>query len=233
MPCSPMSRATPRPGTTGCCTARRPWRTASRRSRCSPRSATMHRLVELAADDVASRRFGRLTTALALVGLNEDRGCSPLPHSAGRSPPPGQPVARPGRTAHGRPPAAADGRRRTGAGRPRDRGLRPGPARTGLRCAGGRGGLPRTVPARPRAPYAGPGPARSRAPESAGVRRRPRGVSGPDPPETPRRPGPEGGPATVSSARIGPCPPPTPPPRPSSPAPPPPRGSRPSPEPPP
>ncbi|MFC9249117.1 M56 family metallopeptidase [Streptomyces sp. NPDC057136] len=36
--------------------------------------AEMHRLVELAADDVASRRFGRLTTALALVGLNEDRG---------------------------------------------------------------------------------------------------------------------------------------------------------------
>ncbi|WP_431783744.1 M56 family metallopeptidase [Streptomyces chumphonensis] len=34
----------------------------------------MHRLVELAADDVASRRCGRLTTALALVGLNEDRG---------------------------------------------------------------------------------------------------------------------------------------------------------------
>ncbi|MEV6247728.1 M56 family metallopeptidase [Streptomyces sp. NPDC051742] len=34
----------------------------------------MHRLVELAADDVASRRFGRLTIALALVGLNEDRG---------------------------------------------------------------------------------------------------------------------------------------------------------------
>jgi Zn-dependent protease with chaperone function len=34
----------------------------------------VHRLVELAADDVASRRFGRLTTALALVGLNEDRG---------------------------------------------------------------------------------------------------------------------------------------------------------------
>lgn len=36
----------------------------------------MHRLVELAADDVASRRFGRLTIALALVELNEDRGCS-------------------------------------------------------------------------------------------------------------------------------------------------------------
>ncbi|RSS79849.1 M56 family metallopeptidase, partial [Streptomyces sp. WAC06614] len=36
--------------------------------------AEMHRLVELAADDVASRRFGRLTVALALVGLNEDRG---------------------------------------------------------------------------------------------------------------------------------------------------------------
>ncbi|MBB1253665.1 M56 family metallopeptidase [Streptomyces sp. OF3] len=34
----------------------------------------MHRLVELAADDVASRQHGRLTTALALVGLNEDRG---------------------------------------------------------------------------------------------------------------------------------------------------------------
>jgi len=34
----------------------------------------MHRLVELAADDVASRRFGHLTIALALVELNEDRG---------------------------------------------------------------------------------------------------------------------------------------------------------------
>ncbi|MFJ2605379.1 MULTISPECIES: M56 family metallopeptidase [unclassified Streptomyces] len=34
----------------------------------------MHRLVELAADDMASRRHGRLTTALALVELNEDRG---------------------------------------------------------------------------------------------------------------------------------------------------------------
>jgi len=34
----------------------------------------VYRLVELAADDVASRRFGRLTTALALVELNEDRG---------------------------------------------------------------------------------------------------------------------------------------------------------------
>ncbi|MFI1393815.1 M56 family metallopeptidase [Streptomyces sp. NPDC020681] len=34
----------------------------------------MHRLVELAADDVASRRFGRITIALALVELNEDRG---------------------------------------------------------------------------------------------------------------------------------------------------------------
>ncbi|MEO3756127.1 M56 family metallopeptidase [Streptomyces sp. B6B3] len=32
------------------------------------------RLVELAADDAASRRVGRLTTALALVGLNEGRG---------------------------------------------------------------------------------------------------------------------------------------------------------------
>ncbi|MGQ4363340.1 M56 family metallopeptidase [Streptomyces sp. SAS_272] len=36
--------------------------------------AEMHRLVELAADDTASRRFGRRTTALALVELNEDRG---------------------------------------------------------------------------------------------------------------------------------------------------------------
>ncbi|GAA4929773.1 M56 family metallopeptidase [Streptomyces coeruleoprunus] len=34
----------------------------------------MHRLVELAADDSASKRYGRLTIALALVGLNEDRG---------------------------------------------------------------------------------------------------------------------------------------------------------------
>ncbi|MEW1659814.1 MULTISPECIES: M56 family metallopeptidase [unclassified Streptomyces] len=34
----------------------------------------VHRLVEMAADDVASRRFGRLTIALALVELNEDRG---------------------------------------------------------------------------------------------------------------------------------------------------------------
>ncbi|GGU46161.1 M56 family metallopeptidase [Streptomyces lavendofoliae] len=42
----------------------------------------MHRLVELAADDVASRRYGRLTIALALVELNEDRGVfgpSPAP----------------------------------------------------------------------------------------------------------------------------------------------------------
>lgn len=45
----------------------------------------MHRLVELAADDMASRRHGRLTTALALVGLNEDRGVfGPCPpHHAG------------------------------------------------------------------------------------------------------------------------------------------------------
>ncbi|WP_320784325.1 M56 family metallopeptidase [Streptomyces sp. CRN 30] len=44
----------------------------------------VHRLVELAADDVASRRFGRLTTALALVELNEDRGVfgpCPAPHA--------------------------------------------------------------------------------------------------------------------------------------------------------
>ena len=41
----------------------------------------MHRLVELAADDTASRRFGRLTTALALVELNEHRGVfGPGPH---------------------------------------------------------------------------------------------------------------------------------------------------------
>ncbi|MGW7381227.1 M56 family metallopeptidase [Streptomyces sp. NPDC054794] len=46
--------------------------------------AEMHRLVELAADDMASRRFGRLTTALALVELNEDRGVfgpCPTPHA--------------------------------------------------------------------------------------------------------------------------------------------------------
>ncbi|MFH7334689.1 M56 family metallopeptidase [Streptomyces sp. KHY 26] len=44
----------------------------------------MHRLVELAADDMASRRFGRLTTALALVELNEERGVfgpSPTPQA--------------------------------------------------------------------------------------------------------------------------------------------------------
>ncbi|MFD6422761.1 M56 family metallopeptidase [Streptomyces sp. NPDC060198] len=47
----------------------------------------MHRLVELAADDVASRRFGRLTTALALVGLNEDRGVfDPCHTQAGQVP---------------------------------------------------------------------------------------------------------------------------------------------------
>ncbi|MER5750461.1 M56 family metallopeptidase [Streptomyces sp. NPDC002088] len=46
--------------------------------------AEMHHLVELAADDMASRRFGRLTTALALVELNEDRGVfgpSPAPQA--------------------------------------------------------------------------------------------------------------------------------------------------------
>jgi Zn-dependent protease with chaperone function len=34
----------------------------------------IHRLVELAADDVASRRYGHRTIALALVELNEERG---------------------------------------------------------------------------------------------------------------------------------------------------------------
>lgn len=45
----------------------------------------VHHLVELAADDTASRRFGRLTTALALVELNEERGVfgpSPAPLAA-------------------------------------------------------------------------------------------------------------------------------------------------------
>ncbi|MET9833069.1 M56 family metallopeptidase [Streptomyces sp. NPDC006385] len=47
----------------------------------------MHRLVELAADDMASRRFGRLTTALALVELNEDRGVfGPCPTSHAQVP---------------------------------------------------------------------------------------------------------------------------------------------------
>jgi Zn-dependent protease with chaperone function len=47
----------------------------------------MHRLVELAADDVASRRFGRLTTALALVELNEDRGAfGPCPAAQAQVP---------------------------------------------------------------------------------------------------------------------------------------------------
>ncbi|MEU9858353.1 M56 family metallopeptidase [Streptomyces sp. NPDC047974] len=43
----------------------------------------MHRLVELAADDVASRRFGRLTVALALVELNEERGVFAAPPGTG------------------------------------------------------------------------------------------------------------------------------------------------------
>lgn len=42
----------------------------------------VHRLTELAADDIASRRFGRLTTALALTGLNEDRGVFGRPGAA-------------------------------------------------------------------------------------------------------------------------------------------------------
>ncbi|MEV0008160.1 M56 family metallopeptidase [Streptomyces sp. NPDC047973] len=47
----------------------------------------MHRLVELAADDVASRRFGRLTIALALVELNEDRGVfGPAPATGAQVP---------------------------------------------------------------------------------------------------------------------------------------------------
>ncbi|MET9109443.1 M56 family metallopeptidase [Streptomyces zhihengii] len=47
----------------------------------------MHRLVELAADDVASRRFGRLTIALALVGLNEESGAfGPCPVPGGQVP---------------------------------------------------------------------------------------------------------------------------------------------------
>lgn len=51
----------------------------------------VHRLVELAADDAAARRVGRLTTALALLGLNEDRAaftprsCTTDPPSAPRS----------------------------------------------------------------------------------------------------------------------------------------------------
>lgn len=52
----------------------------------------MHRLVELAADDVASKRYGRLTIALALVELNEHRGVfgpcptadAQLPHRVNR-----------------------------------------------------------------------------------------------------------------------------------------------------
>ncbi|MCM2579812.1 M56 family metallopeptidase [Streptomyces meridianus] len=47
----------------------------------------MHRLVELAADDVASRRFGRLTVALALVGINEDRAVfGPCPGGSAQVP---------------------------------------------------------------------------------------------------------------------------------------------------
>ncbi len=47
----------------------------------------VHHLVELAADDSASRRFGRLTTALALVELNEDSGVfGPCPSSLSHLP---------------------------------------------------------------------------------------------------------------------------------------------------
>ncbi|GAA0472240.1 M56 family metallopeptidase [Streptomyces sp. NPDC046215] len=47
----------------------------------------VHRLVELAADDSASRRFGRLTTALALVELNEGRGVfGPCPNPLSQVP---------------------------------------------------------------------------------------------------------------------------------------------------
>ncbi|WNE95155.1 M56 family metallopeptidase [Streptomyces luomodiensis] len=47
----------------------------------------VHRLVELAADDSASRRFGRTTTALALVELNEDRGVfGPCPSALAQVP---------------------------------------------------------------------------------------------------------------------------------------------------
>ncbi|SEG89931.1 Peptidase family M48 [Actinacidiphila yanglinensis] len=63
----------------------------------------VHLLIELAADDTASRRFGRLTTALALVELNEPRGVfgpspAPLAELPGRvnrllSPAPRLPVA--------------------------------------------------------------------------------------------------------------------------------------------
>ncbi|SCK08322.1 Signal transducer regulating beta-lactamase production, contains metallopeptidase domain [Streptomyces sp. WMMB 714] len=64
----------------------------------------VHTLVEMAADDTASRRFGRLTIALALIELNEERGVfgpcpTPLaqvPHRVHRllTAPPRLPVAR-------------------------------------------------------------------------------------------------------------------------------------------
>ncbi|MFD1829714.1 MULTISPECIES: M56 family metallopeptidase [Streptomyces] len=48
----------------------------------------VHRLVELAADDMASRRCGRLAVALALVELNEERGVfdPAVPHPAAQVP---------------------------------------------------------------------------------------------------------------------------------------------------
>lgn len=93
----------------------------------------MHRLVELAADDVASRRFGRADDR-ARPGRTQrgPRGVRPLPHPAGPSAPAGQPVAGPGRTADGGPQAPVDGRRRAGPGRPGVRGLRPRTPRAGL-----------------------------------------------------------------------------------------------------
>lgn len=94
--------------------------------------AEMHRLVEMAADDVASRRFGRLTIALALVGLNEDRGCSRPPRPSThtfRSGCAGCCRRRPGSP---RPPAAADGAGHAGSGDPAAGGLRTGAERPGV-----------------------------------------------------------------------------------------------------
>lgn len=74
-PSRPTNSVTPAPATTGSCISPRRW------PHGFPgipvfrdfRDQT-HRLVELSADDTASRRCGHLTTALALIELNQHRG---------------------------------------------------------------------------------------------------------------------------------------------------------------
>ena len=93
----------------------------------------MHRLVELAADDVASRRFGRLTIALALVELNEDRGVfGPCPTPHAQVPQRVHRLLTPAPRLTAGPPAAADGGGGAGAGGSAAGGVRAGAAGAGI-----------------------------------------------------------------------------------------------------